>query len=316
MFRHISDVLPKMLQEELLRLATLDRQWFTWSYLDNPLPDHPEQRAYSGRANQPTWVSKIWRRGSDGFSMHAFSIWLVDGPKIFRPTKEQCTALEQVSVNLHLGDYRQPYPAILIDLPDSSYEPFHAVLCHHSRSDNGDMITVILLSRDHENDITTTVADYQNEHIEQSLVRFDADCSELATTASQALRVATNCCLAMTNFGTVKDYLYPKEVQNDLRLAKEDSERGVKAGIRAALQPQLVRFEKEVVLCHHEGGHLPTGAEETGREISCHWRRGHWHTVLCGKGKANRKLVYYAPVLVRADKLSEGQEKVVTTYVS
>ena len=42
----------------------------------------------------------------------------VSGPKVFRPTLDQCLAMEQVAPRIPIGDYAQPYPVMLIDLPE------------------------------------------------------------------------------------------------------------------------------------------------------------------------------------------------------
>jgi hypothetical protein len=50
-------------------------------------------------------------------------LWLMaevvnGGPKIFRPTLEQCLALEQIAPRVPLADYVQPYAAMIVELPE------------------------------------------------------------------------------------------------------------------------------------------------------------------------------------------------------
>jgi len=47
-------------------------------------------------------------------------------------------------------------------------------------------------------------------------------------------------------------------------------------------------------------GPRPEGAH-TGMEVSPHWRSGHWHRVVCGKGRLDRKYVWFVTTRVRAD---------------
>jgi hypothetical protein len=61
-------------------------------------------------------------------------------------------------------------------------------------------------------------------------------------------------------------------------------------------------------LIHFCGGSLerqsrvPSG----GRELSAHWRRGHWRNQAFGLGRAQRRLIWIRPTLVRKDKATDG----------
>jgi hypothetical protein len=41
-------------------------------------------------------------------------------------------------------------------------------------------------------------------------------------------------------------------------------------------------------------------AQAIGRSPRTHWRRGHWHTVVCGKGRQEREMRWFRPTLVNA----------------
>lgn len=49
-----------------------------------------------------------------------------------------------------------------------------------------------------------------------------------------------------------------------------------------------------------------SGAEGQGEGVRPHWRRGHFHTVCYGPERRRRRLEFFAPTLVRADKLDDG----------
>ncbi len=306
MFHKVDDVLPKTLQQELLRLAKLDRNWLEW----RTIPDEPGQlkNRYSCEVKYPTWIRKLWKSGADGFVMWAASLWLVDGPKIFRPSKEQCTALEQVDVRITLSDYSQPYPTLLVDLP-TGYEPFTTVLCHRSER----MLTCVSHSIGNLNDITTTIA-VDGRPIEESLHRYDDDAASLAVTCGRILRVAVNSCLCLVNYGYMSDYLYPKEVESDKRLARENSPRGEKARYRVVTAPFLTKFSQEVTL--HRVEKKDYDPNPTGREVKSHWRRGHWAVQVHGPQMSLRKRILRPPVLVRADKFLGDQGDTTTVYRS
>ena len=295
-----SELFPEILIDELLRLARLDRDWCYWTGLaDN---------TYSCNAKFPTFLRKLWKSGADAFAMKATSIWLVDGPKVFKPTKEQCLALEHVNVNLLLEDYTQPYPAILIQL---DYPPFTNVLCYKEEK----ILVCVLHTGDHLNDITTTVA-RTDCFVEDSLVKFDEDCKADAKTAAAALRVACNACLALSNYGCHAKYLFPKEAERDRRLAKESTDRGKRAKDRLRLAVQELTLDHVVTL--HETSQHGT-SELTAREgysVSTHWRRGHWTMQCHGPGNSLRKRIFRRPILVRGDLLANDAfpPEVTTVY--
>lgn len=308
MFRRVDDIMPRFFQEELIRLATLDRNWLEWKRVPN-VPGEPEDR-YTCSMKHNSWTRKTWGSGGDAFGQWGLSWWLVDGPKVFRPTIEQCQALEQVEVRLTLSDYAQPYPAILIDLPEGRYDPITCVLCCQAP----EILTFQCLSADHLNDIVTTIA-VDGRPIEVSLQKYDADIdSPLGQICGKALRVALNSCLCLVNYGCHSDYLYPKEVVSDQRLAKENTERGERARYRVRTAPFLTEFNHEVVLHHthhRNGNHKPN---PTGREMESHWRRGHWAMQPYGPHSSLRKRILRKPILVRADKFIGESKDTVTTY--
>jgi hypothetical protein len=379
MIERATDVMPKFLIKELLRLARIDRDWCEYVNLPNA--------RYKAHSKLPTFLRELWISGADAFSMWALSTWLIDGPKIFRPTVEQCEALEQVAVNVELTDYAQPYPAILIDLPPKRYGCYTHVICHHSPPR---LLTCLTNSDDNLHDVATTVA-VDGRPIEVSLQKFDDDAfratlldndivfdpegqtkvlaqrldkkagdvhavgqegptrlivrnvlthgkgkikpSETepgagsldvyihplhaaeAAICGKALRVAVNSCLALANFGCHAKYLFPKELVRDRsQMVREERERRHErpARDRVKLAPSLVSFVRDVKLHHTERISSEHG-EPTGKEKPTHWRRGHWHTVIHGVGRTQRKLKLFPPVLVRADRITD-QERVSTVY--
>ncbi len=302
MFRKVSDLVPQILADELLRLARLDRNWAEWHRIDGG----PQ---YSIRTKFPTWIRRGWKTGADGFAAWGVSIWLIDGPKVFRPTVDQCKAMEQIEVRLELSEYSQPYPALLVDLP-TGYEPFTSVLCFKT----GDMLSCNLNSPEGKDDITTTIA-VDGRPIEVSIQRFDDDCAILAEAAGRALRVALNSCLALSSYGHTADFLYPAEATSDLRLAKEDTERGHRARKRVQTTCHLIKFAQDIVLHRTVRGKREPG-EPTGVERPFHWRKGHWCMQPYGPGNSQRKRILRPPVFVRADKFFGDLSDTSVTYHS
>lgn len=290
MFQRVTDIFPRKLIDELIRLARLDRDWVEITPGDGP--------AFKARSRHETWLRPFVQRGADVAGMWATSIWLADGPKVFRPTLAQCQALENVEVRLNFEDYEQPYPALMVELPDSGdYKPFTDVICFQSEN----LLVFALRTPGNVDDIVTTIARYSNRGmIEESLRRYDEDCSGLQVVAARALRVAINSCLALVGHEIATGYLFPKEVENDRRLAGEKTERGERARGRLPLHVMLMAFQREVVLHKTEGGH--SSSNITGREVGCHWRRGHYAMQPYGPGSSLRKRILRLPVLIREDK--------------
>lgn len=293
MIQKAYDLVTAPLARELLRLGT-DWMRFEW---------HSETE-FSTHVLKSTYLKSIIKGANEVAGMAALSLWLCNGPKTFRPTAEQCAALDQIEARLPIADYAQPYPALLIDLPPGRYAPFtSAVVGTYQCADRPTQILVgALFSEDHTNDITT-VASNNHPTLEDSIRLYQADCADLSTTARNVMRVAINSCLALVNYGCHAQYLSPAEVLRDRKWAKADqgrvSERASRAKERLATAISVVSFSQEVKL-HREERARETG-ELTSREMSPHWRRGHWHTVLHGVGKTQRKLVLFPPVLVRGD---------------
>ena len=290
MFQRATDLFPRPFIDELIRLVRLDRNWVVLEPTDG--------MGFRTHVRYDSWVRPFVQTAGDLCGMWATSIWLADGPKVFRPTLDQCRALEHVEVRLHFEDYAQPYPALLVELPESGdYAPFTSVICFQSEN----MLIYKLHSRESVDDITTTIGRYQNRGlIEESLRRYEEDCLPLQGPATRALRVAANSCLALVSHEIASGYLFPKEVENDQRLAREPTERGERARQRLPLHTVLVAFQREVVLHKTEGGHSP--GDPTGREVGCHWRRGHYAMQPHGPGNSLRKRILRLPVLVREDK--------------
>jgi hypothetical protein len=295
-----TDIIPKTIIDELLRLAKLDRNWARVTNVRNTQCDI----AYY----QDTWLRSMITAGSEALGLKATSIWLLDGPKIFRPSKEQCAALENINVNLTVQEYSQPYPSILIEV---DYPPFHSVLCYQET----DVLAFVLNSKDHLNDISTTIVN-SSDLMEVALNTYDNDCESLQDPSIRALRVACNSCLALSHYGNHIDFLYPKEVQTDRRLAKENSERGERARRRLNLAVQIISFDQEVKIHKTETKPYDSENKESKGTVSTHWRRGHWAMQPHGPHNSLRKRILRPPVLVRSDLFVGELSNTQTTYKS
>jgi hypothetical protein len=57
------------------------------------------------------------RDTSSAFFLYEVAQAIAYGPKLFRPTYEQCLALEHTSINFGFEDFHQPFPTVILELP-------------------------------------------------------------------------------------------------------------------------------------------------------------------------------------------------------
>jgi hypothetical protein len=82
----------------------------------------------------------------------------------------------------------------------------------------------------------------------------------------------------------------------------------VKPGKRAKKMRQLNRLYDRVIVgpATEHARAATTLHHESGKEIAAHWRRGHFRSQRHGPALTLVKIIFIAPVLVRADRLGEG----------
>lgn len=125
-----------------------------------------------------------------------------------------------------------------------------------------------------------------------------------------------NACMALTGFGAVHKGKANPLFEADLRrsLAKKKLPDKVRAACERDLKllPDLYGFDQSVRLFDREGGEPGEGG--SGREMTTHWRRGHWTRQPCGVGRADRKMLFRKPCLVRADRFVGDHSATTATY--
>jgi hypothetical protein len=301
-----TDLFPKMLVEELVRLHRLNPDWME-VYAD---PD--SQTHFGCRFRVKTaLIGEVAYTAQEKAGSLAISRWVGGGPKVFIPTPQQCRAMEQVEVNLTSAEFTSPYEAMAVKLPDGMYPPYRAVIVFKHPA-SGHLIlschSVTMLD-----DIVSVTRGDSPKSLDSFLCSFEEECRNTAPQAAMAMRVSTNLCLALANFGSRMEYMYPAEVASDKSLAREKSERGERARRRIPLAVQRVSFSQEVQLHRTEttarGEYATTGAS-----MPPHWRRGHWAMQVHGKGRAERKRIFRAPVLVRSDLAIGGSDQTSVVY--
>ena len=123
----------------------------------------------------------------------------------------------------------------------------------------------------------------------------------------EAVIVAMNSCLFLTNYGGREEYESPARARNLLarlgRLRKSKSAR--KQAQRRKAKEELrnmatvMTIAQTIKFARRQSARQDKG-EPTGRTNAPHWRRGHWRQQPCGQGRSQRRQIYISPVLVNA----------------
>ena len=116
----------------------------------------------------------------------------------------------------------------------------------------------------------------------------------------QVLALAVNalCYLNATN-DQERTLAYPDDAPGDLVRALDSARRGDRQKARARL---LDRGFVPIYLVRESTESAGLTHERTEREVSTHWRRGHWRHQPVGVRRTLRRLTWVRPTLVRADK--------------
>lgn len=291
--------------DEILRAVRMRRDWIEVDFLPTA-----EDMNIGGQfriiRKVATVFDSIAQEATDFLALHACSIWLVDGPKIFAPSPEQERALSNIEVGISPADYCQPFPAISIQFNSS---PFSHCICYYDAG----RICLNLCAHKKVDSIVSNILRMSNMRMDDIIKQFDDTVSGdgVEAEAARCFRVAVNACLALTNFGCKKQWLLPHDVARDQRFAKEKSERGERAKKRLSIAIEKVTFSQDVKLHDSHGDH---DAAQTGSTVSTHWRRGHWRNQPHGPNNSLRKQILIKPVLVRADLFIGDRSNTKATY--
>ena len=251
--------------------------------------------------------------GSHGLNLlYAVSRLLAEGVKVYCPTREQFDALANVSVDLELQHYQQPFPVVVVQMPSGVNElgPKAIAVLHDSKLP---MFTTVcdnlvhgrLMGEKrmiHSTFLTSPTRTMESVIFDDRLDRLHVHPENSLMAYRRAERVAVNCCLLLTQYRTRLDPADPKHAQKLHKLSKSsDEQRRERAKLLQVGEPKVITFEQQVRVHdvqENEGAHR---GEPTGLHVKPHWRRGHWRRQRCGAGMQEHKLVFIRPILVRRD---------------
>ncbi len=283
-------------------------------------------------------LMRDYYNGSDLYRIAQFeavSRLIADGPKLFRPTAEQFEAMEHVALDIPPEDFRAPYPAIVVSIPNDCRNAlakrFHipldimpTMVMIRERREPGQAPTVIIVipfrgaeecfifSAQPENPTIEVVINRRvrdNRVVplstEPDNVQNEQQCGTVIA------RAAMNLCLMLTHYGH-KD-------GGPLNPADYQKHRQKKHLQHFKFGDFLTVNMKQTVVVRSR----PTPTDNppgpgSGVEMRPHWRRGHWR---CYPGAAAIRaagtpvpLLFVRPCLVRGDRASGDLSASETVY--
>ena len=232
---------------------------------------------------------------------------LAGGPKLLRPTVEQCEALKRVDINIAFKDYQQPFPTFMVEFPEEfrrdlseAYDsecPF-AVVTHHKAHT---IMTVALrrnqvnVSRVMSNRWTTIEEGLRNTIIDDD----DEEEADKVDEAQVVQRIAINFGLLMMFYGVKETGYANPEHDNLVRLAKKkNKDKAARAQRLLAGEIRCIAFAQDVV------AHKTRQSDEyvPGSGTKCvHWRRGHFRNQPHGAGRTKKRIVFIKPILINSN---------------
>lgn len=263
--------------------------------------------------------------------LHTEAIWtwtvtrlLASGPKLFRPTLEQCMAMAEVEIDIPTNEYRQAYPVVIYQYPDEFAEymkeklgvqrfPKMAV-AHHSVEYK--FIQVSSMFED-SGSITAMIPERPGESIEQILTRRaddHRDDNEPEFMLGETLqRIALNFSLMMTHFSVKHKPLNPDEWRKHQGMIRKPKTKAT--GEKLALADvQIIEFEQHVEMYEERVERTRSESEATGRHVKPHWRKGHWRMQAHGPQLTLRKRMFIKPLMVRKELFVGEYSDTTTVY--
>lgn len=231
------------------------------------------------------------------------------GLKIFSPTAEQFEAMQNVELNITMSEYRQPYPAMFVKIPQSCREVLakgcglaigdcpEVVLCRHRTGEVSQMVLVHFF-RESGNPVemvhflSDRIKEVSIEHGLLRRIRSAGEDPKQYQFTEASGRAVINLMMMLTYYGSrlgeplcKREYDYHRRDPKVAHLKHGDF-RAVEM-----VQDIVVRAESRQT-CR---------GEPTGEIKAPHWRRGHWRRQRCGVGNQDTRTIFIKPILIHED---------------
>lgn len=270
-----------------------------------------------------------------------------DGPKLFSPTEEQFEAMEEVDLHIPIADFRSPFPAFVIRIPNEwrrrtaqnvglpvEKAPLHIVIRNMTSIEGNNVIFTIIKMPGEGVEYYNVIQDNPRHTDLEGAIGFrvlhqrDLELDHAQLTAESKFcfnlsRIALNLCLMLVHFGhRVTGPLNPVKYKQHRKQCSEWRHGDF----------QAVSMSQFVIIRKH--GDLPPGpvpVEGTGNdvaddpnhprlwEVKPHWRRGHWRRRPGWQAFIERgekpPLSFVRPVLVRKDRIIGDIGESQATYI-
>jgi hypothetical protein len=307
-------------------------------------PDHNLIDSQPFRADMsPALAVRVDRCVQMAENDHIKAMWMLAvskllgyGPKMFEPTTDDCLASLETKIGMRFEDYRQPYEAVIIKIPDGFQDylrrqynlkrtpkyavPFYDIrksfVCVSAFYDTSTIICNLIPNRP-EYETIQDCFDFNRNRIS-----YTGDLSQdpEITAAEDVQRLAMNFCLLMTlrgirNTGPLEAAQYLK-LQTKLKKAQQKKNRmdeaAAKTGLLASIQGIKLHQEIKIYATEVNGRELSETEEEqasegrrSGRLMPVHWRNGYHRMQRFGPRNAYRKRIYIKPVWVNLHRLGD-----------
>ncbi|QDU94127.1 hypothetical protein [Lignipirellula cremea] len=239
----------------------------------------------------------------------AYSKLLANGPKVVRPTSEQCEALSHVDLNLKFREYEQPFPVFIVEIP-AAYrvkltDEYHFpcprfVIPYYDRELP---FLAVLADGGKTNECVFTVFSPSLTETEME-VGLASRNGQDGNDYSQAIvleRIAINLSLLLTRYGFQNDGpLDSKAVAKQKKLLGGKSVRKAKRA-RRLLDASMtcISLSQDVQFVGKAG--VSDGSTGTGSKKTPHWRRGHFRHQRVGPGRCESRLTFIPPILINSE---------------
>jgi hypothetical protein len=269
---------------------------------------------------------------------YVMSRTLAEGPKVFAFSDAlTCEALENFDLSVGTADYLQPFPSVVIELPDDytrkrvvpfeegSHAPDFLIVRHEPQA-GCVLVSMHLTSHQVLTRLLKLDPAWTLEEMWEKGKRIWQARDTLGMTAEEAelgsalCKLALNVCLMATAYGVkCLGPANPSHHERLKRFAKLARKRGreqqEKAELDVRMMPVQYTFAQEVTLYRRETGEVRTEVNGSGGwTVSPHWRRGHWRSQPFGPGRQERRRVAIPSVLVNAHLFAGSAADTVATY--
>lgn len=312
-FLSLENLIARDLVESLRILGRYN--WLHWrqiasnhpcTHLDLRIPHVPELEDHNDfiallRTLRQQAPDELW-------ALFVQSKLISDGPKVLRPTAEQCEALEHVDVNVSFDEYEQPFPVVVVEVPEAFRRGLSQrfgipcprfVMTFHDKLSRY-IVSMCQFGPGEAGTFTVLSPRPEWKTIEDALHLCLVDDGPDIQLGEVLYRIAINFGLLLTRFGA-KDCgpIDPRAYAKQQEIAQRKKGRKAERARRLlAATVNLLDFEQQVVFC--DKSHVTGESTGDGKGKKPHWRRGHFRRQSCGEGRSERKLIFVRPCFINA----------------